>query len=141
MSYSTVACGNILVAHPVVYPRVRKRLQRNTLKINQSVRITRKKGIFQKGYEQSFSYEVFKITNIKNTYPVTYSISDYKGEPVLGSFYKEELQVVDKSDGIYLVEQIINRRTVSGQRQYLVKWAGYPDAANTWIVETDLFKL
>ena len=141
MTPNEVNLGNQNIVRKMLYPRVRKRLQRNTLKINQSVRITRKKGIFQKGYEQSFSYEVFKITNIKNTYPVTYSISDYKGEPVLGSFYKEELQVVDKSDDIYLVEQIINQRTVNGQRQYLVKWAGYPDAANTWIVEADLFKL
>ena len=129
------------VVRKMLYPKVQKRLQRNHLKLNQSVRITRKKGIFQKGYEQTFSYEVFKITEIKNTYPVTYGISDYKGELVLGSFYKEELQVVDKSDDIYLVEDIVNQRTVNGQRQYLVKWAGYPAEANTWIPETDLFKL
>ena len=141
MSPNEVNINNQNIVRKMLFPRVKKRLQRNVLKIDQSVRITRKKGVFQKGYEQSFSYEIFKITQVNNTYPVTYAISDYKGEIVLGSFYREELQVVDKSDDIYLVEKVINQRTVNRQRQYLVKWAGYPDAANTWIPETDLFKL
>ena len=120
---------------------MRKQLQRNLLKLNQSVRISRKNEIFQKGYEQSFSYEVFKITEVKNTYPVTYGISDYKGEPVLGSFYKEELQIIDKSDDIYPIEEIVNQRTVNGRREYLVKWVDYPSEANSWIVESNLFNL
>jgi len=141
MAPNDVNLTNQNIVRKKLFPRVRKRLQRNLFKIDQSVRVTRKKGIFQKGYEQSFSFEVFKITEVKNTYPVTYGISDYKGEPVLGSFYKEELQVVDKSDDIYLVEKIVDQRTYRRQRQYLVKWAGYPDAANTWVNEADLFKL
>ena len=146
MAPNEVNLGNQNAVRKMLYAdeskrRRQKRLQRNLLKLDQSVRVTRKKGIFQKGYEQSYSYEVFKITQIKNTYPTTYGISDYKGEPVLGSFYKEELQVVDKSDDIYLIEKIVDQRTFNRQKQYLVKWAGYPDAANTWVPESDLFKL
>jgi len=141
MAPNDVNLANQNIVRKMLFPRIRKRLQRNLFKIGQSVRVTRKKGIFQKGYEQTFSYEVFEITEVKNTYPVTYGISDYKGEPILGSFYKEELQVVDKSNNIYLVEKIVNRRTYRRKRQYLVKWAGYPDTANTWIDEADLFDL
>jgi len=139
MAPNDVNLANQNIVRKMLFPRIQKRLQRNLLKIDQSVRVTRKKGIFQKGYEQTFSDEVFKITEVKNTYPVTYGISDYKGEPILGSFYKEELQVVDKSDNIFRVEKIVDRRTRNRRRQYLVKWAGYPDTANTWVNEVDLF--
>ena len=141
MTPNEVNHENENIVRKMLYPRVRKQLQRNLLKLNQSVRISRKKDIFQKGYEQSFSYEVFKITEVKNTYPVTYGISDYKGEPVLGSFYKEELQIIDKSDDIYPIEEIVNQRTVNGRREYLVKWVDYPSEANSWIVESNLFNL
>ena len=47
-------------------------------KVGDTVRIDRKKATFQKGYEQYFSYEVFQIAEIKNTYPVTNGIKDFK---------------------------------------------------------------
>ncbi|BFF97085.1 chromobox protein homolog 1-like [Drosophila madeirensis] len=32
----------------------------------------------------------------------------------------------------YIVERIIDRRTVNGKREYYLKWEGYDDEDNTW---------
>ena len=100
-----------------------------------------KKSIFQKGYEQTYSYEVFEVDEVKNTYPITYGLRDYKGEEIKGSFYPSEIQLVDKSDDIWPIERIVNTRKRRGITEYLVKFLGYTDAANTWISQSDLFDL
>ena len=52
-----------------------------------NVRITKKNNLFDKGYIQRWTEEVFKISKIKLTIPVTYEITDYNGEEIHGSFY------------------------------------------------------
>ena len=100
-----------------LYPYVEKEVKHTLprFKIGQTVRITKKKSIFQKGYEQTFSYEVFEVNEIKDTYPVTYGLKDYKGDLIEGSFYSSELQAVDVSDNIWPIEKIVSTRTRSGK--------------------------
>ena len=78
-----------------------------TYSIGDHVRITRKKKIFDKGYTQRWTEEVFKISNIQLTIPVTYKITDYNGEGIRGSFYEQELQKA-KQD-IFRMEKIIKQ--------------------------------
>ena len=68
----------------ILFPKIKKekRYLKPNFKIGDSVRITRKKSAFQKGYEQTYSYEVFEVAGIKDTYPVTYKLHDYKGEEI-----------------------------------------------------------
>ena len=47
--------------------------------IGDNVRIT-KKNLFDKSYTQRWTEEVFKISNIQLTIPVTYKITNYNGE-------------------------------------------------------------
>ena len=125
-----------------LFPKINKLRQftKPAFKVGDTVRITRKKGVFEKKYEINWSWEVFIVSEVKsNTYPVTYGLSDYKGEKILGSFYKSELQLVDKSDNIYPIEKIVKSRKRQNEVQYLVKFQGYPDEANTWISHKDLF--
>ena len=125
-----------------LFPKIKKLRQftKPAFKVGDTVRITRKKGLFEKKYEINWSWEVFNVSEVKSkTYPVTYGLSDYKGEKILGSFYKSELQLVDKSDNIYPIEKIVKTRTRQKETQYLVKFLGYPDEANTWISHKDLF--
>ena len=56
------------------------------------VRITKKKKTFDKEYTQRWTEEVFKISKIQLTNPVTYKITDYNGEEIQGSLYEQELQ-------------------------------------------------
>ena len=56
--------------------------------IGDNVRITKKQNLFDKCYTQWWSEEVFKISKIQLTIPVTYKITDYNGEEIQGSFYE-----------------------------------------------------
>ena len=136
-----VTAANERIVRKKLFPKVKKLKEHSKaiFKIGDTVRITRKKGAFEKGYEMNWSWEVFKVSEVKVSYPVTYGISDFSGEEIKGSFYKSELQLVDKSDDIWPIEKIIATRTRGGQKEYLVKFIGYPNEANTWIAQQDLF--
>ena len=57
-----------------------------------NVRLTKKKKTFDKGYTQRWTEEVFKISKIQLTIPVTYKITAYNGVEIQGSFYEQEVQ-------------------------------------------------
>ena len=55
------------------------------------VRIPDKRNIFSKQSTTNWSRELFKIKNINNTNPVTYTIEDQNKETILGKYYEQEL--------------------------------------------------
>ena len=50
------------------------------------VRITRKKGTFEKGYTPRWTEEVFTVSDVRYADPITYKIVDYNNEEIKGSF-------------------------------------------------------
>ena len=60
--------------------------------IGDHVRITKKKKTFDKEYTQRWTEEVFTISKIQLTIPMTHKITDYNGEEIQGSFYEQEIQ-------------------------------------------------
>ncbi|XP_059147576.1 uncharacterized protein LOC131936848 [Physella acuta] len=103
------------------------------------VRIGQSRNTFKKGYTPSWTEELFTVSRVNATTPVTYVLKDDSGEEVKGSFYKEELQKVgDKK--VYRVEQIIQERKGVGGKEYLVKWFGYNPSFNSWISARDISK-
>ena len=56
-------------------------------KVGDKVRITRKKGVFEKGYTARWTEEVFTVSEVSYTDPITYKIVDYNNEEIKGSFY------------------------------------------------------
>ena len=60
--------------------------------VGDSIRITKKKNTFDKGYTQRWTEEVFNISKIHLTIQVTYKITDYNREEIQGSLYEQELQ-------------------------------------------------
>ena len=62
-------------------------------KVGDRVRITKKKGKFEKGYTTRWTREIFVIEKVLNTNPVTYRIKDLEGEEIKGDFYEQELQM------------------------------------------------
>ena len=61
-------------------------------KVGDHVRISKYKNIFAKGYTPNWPEEIFVISNIKNTVPWTYVISDLNGEEIIGTFHEKELE-------------------------------------------------
>ena len=91
--------------------------------------------MFDKGYTKRWTEEVFKISKIQLTIPVTYKITDYNGEEIQGSFYEQELQTMSQST--FRIEKVLKRQ---GDKS-LVKWMGYPKSFNSWIDTKAMVKL
>ena len=68
-----------------------KRDTKKAFKVGDRVRIYRYKTHFEKGYMPNWTKEIFVVTEINKTNPITYKIKDLNDEPILGSFYKQEL--------------------------------------------------
>ena len=75
-----------------LYPELGGKTLSRKFSIGDNVRITKKKKIFDKGYTERWTEEVFKISKIQLTIPVTYKITDYNGEEIQGSFCEQELK-------------------------------------------------
>lgn len=101
--------------------------------INDYVRISKYKTIFEKGYTPNWSTEIFQISKILPTHPTTYYLIDLNGEKIKGCFYAEELQHTKNKD-VYLVEKVLKRK---GNKE-LVKWLGFDNKHNSWIERDEL---
>ena len=102
------------------------------LKLGDTVRITKKKTIFDKGHMPRWTEEIFRISQAQHTDPPTHKISDTKGEEIQGAFYEQELQRTTQE--VFTIEKVIRRR---GNKS-LVKWLGYPDSFDSWVDNKDL---
>lgn len=107
--------------------------KRCKLNIGDFVRISKYKGTFEKGYTPNWSTEIFKISRIQNTNPVTYLVNDMKQRPILGAFYREEL-LKTKYPYVYLVEKVLKRKGT----KLFVKWLGLSTEENSWIDKTSV---
>jgi len=96
--------------------------------VGDKVRVSKLKHAFQKGYTPSFSSEIFEITAVKSTIPVTYRLKDYQDQTIEGGFYEQELTSVKYPD-VYLIEKVLKR---CGNRLF-VKWLGFDSSHNSWI--------
>ena len=140
MTPNEVNSANEATVRATLYPAL-PQAKRGKYKVGQTVRITRKRTAFQRGFHHQWSYEVLTISKVKDTKPVTYELTDMNSEVIEGSFYEQEIQPVDKSDNIYSVERIVRKRQHQGKVQYLVKYLGYPSTFNSWVDQEDLFRL
>lgn len=103
-------------------------------KVNDHVRLSKYKMLFDKSYTPNWTTEVFKIRKVQyHTEPITYLLSDYQNKEIKGAVYTEELQAV-KHPNVYLFEKIIRRQN---GRAY-VKWLGFGPEHNSWVNERDI---
>jgi len=106
------------------------------LQVGDKVRISKYKNIFEKGYTQNWTDEIFVVALRHNSSPVTYGLKDLMGEEIKGRFYEQELQKVIKEDSDeYVVEKVLKTRRRKGKVEYLVKWQGYADKFNSWTTD------
>ena len=118
-----------------LYPKFGGLTLTSKFSIGDRVRITKKKKTFDKGYTQRWTEEVFTISKIQLTIPVTYKITDYNGEVIQGSFYQRELQ--QTSQDVFRIEMVLKRK---GDKS-IVKWVGYSDTFNSWVDTKSVVKL
>jgi len=111
-------------------------------KVNQTVRISKYRKTFDKGYTPNFTEELFKIKKIILTKPFVYKLHDLKDEEITGYFYEQELSLVPDIDNIeYKIETVIKTKTLKGKKYSLVKYRNYSDKFNEWILSSKIKKL
>ena len=108
--------------------------------VGDQVRISRIKDKFEKGYENNYSYEVFTISQVLKTEPVTYKLIDYLKNSIKGSFYSEEL-LKTKVPDYFEIDKILKTRTVGKKKEYFVKFVGHNDSFNEWVSEDQVTDL
>ncbi|GFW13301.1 putative uncharacterized transposon-derived protein F54H12.3 [Trichonephila clavipes] len=69
-----------------------KKVNKPNYRLNDTVRISKEKLLFEKGYEQNWTREIFTIHDIIRRNPIVYKLKDLAGEVIRGTFYEQELQ-------------------------------------------------
>jgi hypothetical protein len=98
--------------------------------VGDKVRVSRTKGIFEKGYLPNWSEALYTVHEVRQTDPVTYILKDMNGEIVTGGFYTEELK--KSLQVVYRIEKVLQRKKIKGIEHGLVKWLGYSKKFNEW---------
>ena len=107
-------------------------------KIGDLVRVSFLRRPFQKEYDERWSREIFVVNERFMVEAIPqYKVKDYSGDIVTGTFYENQLARAYEQD-VYKVEKVIRSRKKGGQKQFLVRWKGWPSKFDSWISEEDL---
>jgi len=112
-----------------------EKLYKPKFKVNDKVRISKYKHIFSKGYTPNWTTEIFTVSKVLQTNPVTYQLMDESNNKILGGFYEQEIKLTDFPN-TFLIERIVKK---VGDKMF-VKWLGFDSSQNSWIASSDIFK-
>lgn len=101
------------------------------LKVGDTVKLLGRKKLMDRGFQIQWTIENHIIRKVMKTKPVTYAVEDLLGEPIAGSWYRSELQPVQKPE-FFQIEKKIKSRVKNGKKEWLIKWLGYGAKFNTW---------
>jgi len=90
-----------------LYPNFTRRSMRANFTTGDKVRIQKKKGLFEKGFTPNWTEEVFTVSKVQRTNPVTYKITDYNDEEIQGTFHEQKLQKTLQD--VYRIEKIVKK--------------------------------
>lgn len=121
---------NEKAVYNALFPEKKHKLVIPRFEVGDRVRISKKRKDFVKGYLPNFTQELFIVTNVLETDPITYKIKDMNNEEIIGSFYEQEM--VKYNSDVYEIEKILNER----KGKLLVKWRGYQKPS--WISKMDI---
>jgi len=107
------------------------------------VRTSKEKVKFAKGYELSFSTEIFWFARVIQRVPQpVYKLTGLQDRPIEGQFYKYELvKVIVSPHTEFEINKLMRTRNKNGIKQHFVKWRGYDETFNSWINSTDIKKI
>lgn len=87
-------------------------------------------------YDEKWSGEIFKVAfRSPHDGLDIYRIRDYNDEPVSGTFYHYELQLVHvDANKMWKIAKILKARKRKGKaREHLVRWLHWPAKFDSWI--------
>ena len=110
-----------------LYPSESSAKKKPKFELGDYVRIPKKKGTFEHGFTPRYTEEVFQVSSVLDTSPVTYKLIDFNNEEIKGTFYEQELQKTKQDT--YRIEKVLKKK---GNKLF-VKWKGYGPEFNSWI--------
>lgn len=121
--------------HEIQYLKKQRAAPR--FKKGQSVRISKMKGQFDRGFDNQFLEEIYKIKKVNTRLPIpTYTLETLdEDEIVEGNFYGNELTATDTPKS-FKIEKILKKTKKAGKTLILVKWKGYKNPS--WIPEENI---
>ena len=142
MAPSKVNYKNESSVQEKLYPTLplQRQNKNRLIEVGTTVRLNKTKRVFDKGYLPNWTKEVFTVVERLKTRPTTYRVDDYNGTNVIGTFYREELQIVRPPE-FYDIEEIINERMKNGEKEVLIKWKGYNKSFNQWLPKKQVVNL
>ena len=107
--------------------------------IGRKTRISKWKGVFEKGYIPNWSEEHFHVKKRLAKKKPVYKLVDDLGEDIKGEFYEEELQPIEENR--FLIEKVLRKRKIGGKEEHFVKWKGWAPKFNSWIKAEDSYDI
>ncbi|KAE9522627.1 hypothetical protein AGLY_016990 [Aphis glycines] len=86
-------------------------------------------------YTPNWTTEIFTVSKILQTNPITYQLKDESDNIILGGFYEQEIKLTNFPN-TFLIERIIKKV----KNNMLVKWLGFDSSQNSWISSSDISK-
>ncbi|GBO14419.1 Putative uncharacterized transposon-derived protein F54H12.3 [Araneus ventricosus] len=115
----------------------KQKSEKAVFKVGDTVRVSKWKRRFGKGYENNCSREIFTVHQIIPRIPIVYKLQDLNNNVIKGTFYETEIQKVVDS-GYYPVKRVIKKWKRKGKLYYFVKFQDYPDEFNSWVSEVKM---
>lgn len=116
--------------------RPTKKRSKYAFSVGERVRISFTKNLFDRAYSQKWTREIFIIEKrfIRDGVQV-YKLKDWNNDTITGTFYKNELQMVNvEDDGLWKIEKVLKTRKRRGRpNEYFVKFLGWPKKFNSWV--------
>ena len=105
-------------------------------KVGDTVRIYGLRGIYTRGFYQSYTDEFFTIAHVKSL-PLNrsrYYLRDEQGNILSAVFFENELSLYTPSKETYYdIDKILKERVYKKKKQYLVTWVGWPESSASWV--------
>jgi hypothetical protein len=121
------------IYYKVFHPNTKPECKPPKYKVGDHVRVSKIKGIFEKGYTANWSTEIFTVDKVFTGNPPYYYLKDSNGEEIKGTFYEQEMQKTKHPD-VYLVEKVLRKK---GDTVY-VNWLGFDSSHNSWVNKNDV---
>lgn len=111
-----------------------KKRQPFRFKKGDKVRISHTKERLDREYDNRWTGEVFIVVSRRRREGIpVYTLKDWLGEPLEGTFYNQELQKVIKNNrNSWKIDKELKRKIKNGKEWVYVSWLHWPAKFNSW---------
>uniref|UniRef100_A0A914YQG7 Integrase catalytic domain-containing protein n=1 Tax=Panagrolaimus superbus TaxID=310955 RepID=A0A914YQG7_9BILA len=127
-----------------VYPHLLKeRHKKDSIKIDDNVRVRQKRKAFERNYDIKWSNRLYQVDKKIDASVPVYELRDdanKKTKKVFGKYYKEEINKFNVDEDTSYPIKILGYKKVKNKKMVRIVYLGYEDEGETLIPESNLTK-